>query len=235
MSSPTQSCCYLEVRCSEFPESPLAELCCSGLSERHKLTLPERAKAKSATMAGQYLLVHLEDADSLLYTFSDTGRLLPIDFPSQITDRRKTCLYRDTSRSFPPRKRRRRPVPAAQQTGTSTAANAMDIVNNDDDTYGELSTSTSIAPPPAAVQEPLTNGHTTSSQDEAEAKESPIWYCTCSDRGGMAVSRLNRLEAVETDRPAADIHSTGLGPSLSLSRAVNSAVYTRRHSGMVNG
>lgn len=208
---------------SDFCSPSLADLCCSGLSERQKLILPEDAKAKSATMAGQYLLVHLEDADSLLYAFSDTDRLLPVDIPSQIRDRRKTCLYRDTSRTFPPRKRRRRPAPAAQQTGTSTAANAMDIVNNnDDDIYGEPSTSTSMAPPSAAFEVPLTNGHTTPPQDETEPKKPPIWYCTCSDRGGMAVSRLSRLEGAETDRLAADIYSAELGPSLPLSRAVDS-------------
>jgi hypothetical protein len=163
----------------------------AGLSEKQRITLPEGVKAKSAMMAGQNLLVLCEEADCLLYALTDTGRLVATELPKEVAHRRTVCLYRDTNRTFPPRKRRRRPVGSASTAVNIAGQDMVDITNNDDDIYGEPSTSTSMSMPQPVLDDSmhLTNGHATS-RDHDEPGDAPTWFCTCSDREGMSVSRV---------------------------------------------
>lgn len=164
---------------------------CKGLSEKQKITLPDGLKAKSATMAGQYLLVLVEDGDARLYTLSDTGALVAREMPENVTDRRIACLYRDPERKYPQRQRRRRPVIASGGGLPATGDHAVvDGSNNDDDIYGEPSTSTSLHMPILQDKDhegALSNGNGLDVANEG-GHEDATWLCTCSDRGGMAVS-----------------------------------------------
>jgi len=148
-------------------------------------------------MAGQNLLVLCEEADCLLYALTDTGRLVATELPKEVAHRRTVCLYRDTNRTFPPRKRRRRPVGSASTAVNIAGQDMVDITNNDDDIYGEPSTSTSMSMPQPVLDDSmhLTNGRATS-RDHDEPGDAPTWFCTCSDREGMSIYTLPEWEPV---------------------------------------